>query len=90
MTILSGEEEKVRCDLLTLFKYGINFSEKKYHLFSNHIIERIIGRLSDLRGLKRISLLWKRLGIRVFSQPNPWHPSLHSFKLTLELGFRVS
>lgn len=51
---IQSEEEKVRCDLLTLLKYGINFSEKKYRLFSNHIIGRIIGRLSDLREPKII------------------------------------
>lgn len=46
MPIQSGEE-KVRCDLLTLLKYGINISEKKLRLFSNHIIESTTGRLSD-------------------------------------------
>lgn len=44
--IQSGEET-VKCDLLTLLKYGINISEKKLRLFSNHIIESTIGRFSD-------------------------------------------
>lgn len=44
-TVRPGEES-VRCDLYALFKYGINFfhTRKSNHLFSNHIIERIIGR----------------------------------------------
>lgn len=44
MPIQSGEEN-VRCDLLALFKYGINFFHPKESngLFFNHTIERNIG-----------------------------------------------
>lgn len=45
--IIQFGEENVRCDLLVLVKYGINFFyvRESNYLFFNYIIERIIGRV---------------------------------------------